>query len=339
MFKRLFTSVLVITFSLLSVLSSADAVWKGTLNPLDKRTVPIFMDANWNACSTGFLYAPRIVFTVAHAAYFGDDRVEEQTVLRPTIWVGWPIDTINTVSSSNPTGTRRIASEKIFIADGYKDRDYFRGGNRISRINDFAVIVLPKPLPVDDKKVILLTPELHQQYIDSGEQINLTGYGSQNASDVEKACDGRKPSSFQSPMIGKTVGALGNGITWTETLNFKVQPGMPNLCNGDSGSPYTKILSDSYVYLGAASSSFNQHNCESFPPALSKESINGADPVYLFKDLIAKAEKYVADNPYVAPNATNSATKKKTTINCIKGNATTKVTGTNPKCPAGYAKK
>ena len=62
-------------------------------------------------------------------------------------------------------------------------------------------------------------------------------------------------------------------------------------------------------------------------------------PVYLDIDLVKLAEKYVADNPYIAPKATNSATKKKTTINCIKGKATTKVSGVNPKCPVGYTKR
>jgi hypothetical protein len=33
------------------------------------------------------------------------------------------------------------------------------------------------------------------------------------------------------------------------------------------------------------------------------------------------------------------AAKKKTTITCVKGKTTKKVTAVNPKCPTGYKKK
>jgi hypothetical protein len=37
--------------------------------------------------------------------------------------------------------------------------------------------------------------------------------------------------------------------------------------------------------------------------------------------------------------AASAPTSNKTTITCIKGKATKKVVGVNPKCPAGYKKK
>jgi hypothetical protein len=58
-----------------------------------------------------------------------------------------------------------------------------------------------------------------------------------------------------------------------------------------------------------------------------------------YLDLVSQAEKFVADNPYVEPKVTNSSSNKKTTITCIKGKASTKVTAINPKCPVGYKKK
>ena len=39
------------------------------------------------------------------------------------------------------------------------------------------------------------------------------------------------------------------------------------------------------------------------------------------------------------PTATPTATPKKTSILCVKGKATKKVTAENPKCPTGYKKK
>lgn len=62
-------------------------------------------------------------------------------------------------------------------------------------------------------------------------------------------------------------------------------------------------------------------------------------PVYLDLGLIKLAENYEISNPYVVPKSSTSSSKKKNTIYCVKGKATTKVTGTNPKCPAGYSKK
>jgi hypothetical protein len=65
----------------------------------------------------------------------------------------------------------------------------------------------------------------------------------------------------------------------------------------------------------------------------------GAAAAYDYLDLIAEAEKFVADNAYVEPKVTNSSSNKKATINCIKGKTTKKVTAINPKCPVGYTKK
>ena len=75
----------------------------------------------------------------------------------------------------------------------------------------------------------------------------------------------------------------------------------------------------------------NNSNCRSWEESLNKETINGADPVYQFLDLIKEAEKYVAEHPYKSP-------AKKTTINCVKNKVTKKVSGTNPVCPTGYKK-
>jgi hypothetical protein len=66
---------------------------------------------------------------------------------------------------------------------------------------------------------------------------------------------------------------------------------------------------------------------------------NGSDPVYLFKDLISQAEKYVVDSPYVEPKTTNAGFNNQTTITCTKGKTTKKVTGLTPKCPKGFKKK
>ena len=93
-----------------------------------------------------------------------------------------------------------------------------------------------------------------------------------------------------------------------------------------------------HITGAAGAGSLNQHNCATHLPALEQEAINGAYPVYLFKDLIAEAEKYVAENPYVEPKSNNAGFNSKTTITCAKGKTTKKVTGLTPKCPKGFKK-
>jgi len=319
--RNIFT--ILITCALLLSNAPANAVWKGEINQNDKRAVPFFIDPQGNACASGFLYAPRIVFTSAHSLFEGDDREVEQVKIRSAIWIGWPMDPIGT-----STGSRRVQSQKIFVPKDYKGRDFARGGNRLTRLNDFAVIVLEKPLPVDDKKVELLTPDLHQQFIDSNEQVNLTGYGGQIKEHLGKPCDGRKPSSYQSVIVGKQI-ATGN-LNWTATLNTKVAPGMPNTCDGDSGAGITKILSDRYIYLGAqGAGGWKNHNCATYEPWVMEETIMGADPVYQFNDLIKQAEEYVAANPYIEKAV-------KTSLVCSKGKISKTITEITPKCPKGF---
>jgi hypothetical protein len=53
-----------------------------------------------------------------------------------------------------------------------------------------------------------------------------------------------------------------------------------------------------------------------------------------------EGEKYLASlAPTATATPTTSASKKSTTITCIKGSSTKKVTAVSPKCPSGYKKK
>jgi hypothetical protein len=330
MSKKFVGVVLVSALAMVLSLVPANAVWKGSPNLANKRVVPIFNQFYSPYCSSAFLYAPRIVFTAAHVMFNVDDREQKHVTPISTAWVGFP-------NSSVTAQSKRIKSQKIFIAPGYKSRDFWLGGNTLTRENDFAVVVLEAPLPVDDKKVELLTSDLHDQYINSGEEIDLSGYGRQTPEGIRNQAPCQTYSSFSSKVTSKVINT--GSIRWTAPLNTLVGVGMPNLCDSDSGAGYSKILEDRYIYLGAAGAgSANQHNCASFEENLNKETINGAYPVYLYTDLIAEAEKFVAENPYVEPKM-NNASQKKVPISCVKGKNIKKVSGANPKCPKGYKQK
>ena len=304
---------------------NANAVWNGNSAPEIKREIPLFFDPYGPYCTSAFLYAPRIVFSVAHGVFRENDLIGDPTTLRAAVWAGYP----GTVTAAN---SKRIPSEKIFVSSSFKGRDFYRGGKYFTRQNDFAVIVLQSPMEVTDKPVELLTPELHERFISNAEKISLVGYGAQTPKDMASSgnCLNREPKIFESEITHKIIAA--DPFIWTSTLNFKVPANMPNLCDSDSGAGYIKVLADKYIYLGAAGSgSMNNSNCRSWEESLNKETINGADPVYQFLDLIKEAEKYVAEHPYKSP-------AKKTTINCVKNKVTKKVSGTNPVCPTGYKK-
>ena len=328
--------ILFLIFVLLGSSQRSLAVWNGVDAKKHPRAVPLLFTPLETYCASGFLYSPRIVFTAGHSVFEGNDLYEDQVKLRSNLWVGFPGETIS-------FGSKRVSVEKMFVSNKYKGRDRFpwSSGSRITRQYDFAVFVLKEPLPVDNKKVELLTPKLHDSYISSREEISSTGYGAQSADQLNKACDGRNPKTYTSSITAKEIPPQ-NGLVLTSTLNFIVAPYQPNGCDGDSGSGYYKELEDKYIYLGAmGAGAWMNHNCETFQEAIGRETINAADPVYLFLDLIKQAEDYVAANPYIAPPLSKETKKKKISYSCISKNGKD-VKGVyeryKVKCPKGYKK-
>jgi hypothetical protein len=66
------------------------------------------------------------------------------------------------------------------------------------------------------------------------------------------------------------------------------------------------------------------------------DSFGWFSPVYKHLDLLKEAEAFVAQQVAVNKSSTGKPT---TSINCVKGKLTKKVTGPNAKCPKGFKKK
>lgn len=350
MFRRLGILVLVHVLSLTNV--PAKAVWNGADALEGNRVVALYNGPpteKEQTGATGFLYSPYIVFTVAHA-FYGDDRVEVPRYRNIPYSVGLP-------GAKSGSSAKRILVKKVFIAKNFINRNMFQdGGTHITRQNDFAVLVLSEKLPIDDKKVILLTPEMHEKLIAEKSTVVLTGYGHQTAdSEINPQSPDEKldrtPKSINIQIYGKQVPIQSlNGVfpfnrypginfTYDQTLNFYFPYGSnTSICSGDSGSPYYIDGVNTITYLGANSSAVGISNCGTLQMATAGGYISG-DPVYLFKDLISEAEKYVADNFYAAPKVSNTSPSKKSTITCINDKTTKKITGVTPKCPKGFKKK
>jgi secreted trypsin-like serine protease len=344
--------MLLITLILCFTSIPANAVWNGTDAVEGNRVIAFYNGPpteKEQTAATGFLYSPYIVFTVAHA-FFGDDRVEVPRYRDIPYSVGLP-------GAKSGSNAKRILVKKVFIAKNFTNRNMFQdGGTHITRQNDFAVLVLSEKLPLDNKKVFLLTPETHEKMIAEKSTVVLTGYGHQTAdSEINPQSPDEKldrtPKSINIQMYGKQVpiqslnGVFpfnrypGRNFTYDQTLNFYIPYGSnTSICSGDSGSPYYIDGGDSITYLGANSSAVGISNCGTMQMATAGGYISG-DPVYLYKDLISEAEKYVADNFYATPKVSNSSPSRKFTITCISGKTTKKVSGVNPKCPKGFKLK
>lgn len=345
MVKKYFALLSAIIAAALFNSSASYAVWNGEDAKSNTRTVAIYSGEPGvvsPVAFSGFLYSPNIVFTVAHG-FYGDDRFDDPILKNGLYSVGYPGDAAKAIA-------KRVLVRKYFLASDFVTRNMFQvNGDRISRKNDFAVLVLSESLPIDSRKVELLTPELHNRLIESGEQISITGYGFQNKemelnpNSIERDLP-RLPKTLQMSMAGKQVPLEtlqdtfpfdfypGRKFSYDQTLNVKLPSGSKStICSGDSGSPFYIDGAEKITYLGAVSSGIGSANCGSMSWSQGGGYGSG-DPVYLFSGLIKQAEDYLKtmNKPVI--------TKKKT-ISCVKGKTVKKVSGITPKCPAGFKQR
>jgi hypothetical protein len=106
-------------------------------------------------------------------------------------------------------------------------------------------------------------------------------------------------------------------------------------CSGDSGGPITTMHQGVLLYLGQGLNGSNVYACGAGNTQSNEndaQSYGYFSPVHKHLDLIKEAEALVKLQ-------TATATKSKVSITCTKGKMVKKVTGANPKCPAGYKKK
>ena len=116
------------------------------------------------------------------------------------------------------------------------------------------------------------------------------------------------------------------------------------ICGGDSGSPLLKKVGSNWFYIGAQSSS-NGAGCTK---TCNIQCVATQGLAFYNTNLVNEAFKYAGaklpestptPTPTANPVVTAKAAQKKTTITCVKGKTTKKVTAVSPKCPNGYKKK
>jgi hypothetical protein len=113
------------------------------------------------------------------------------------------------------------------------------------------------------------------------------------------------------------------------------------MCGGDSGGSLTTTFNGNIMYLANIGTADKIYACGQSPSFDGKGGINYSQPIYRYLDLIKEAEIFVATQIALEKAEAKAAVaaKKKTTITCVKGNLTKKVTAVKPVCPKDYKKK
>ena len=295
----------------------------------DSPTPPNFGD---QASYSGFLYSSRIVFSAAHSEYQFDQQGNKIMFGAKYAFVGKPNSTAGDYNGL-------IKVEKRFIAKGYR---YNSAG-----LDDFAVYVLEKDL-IPAPPVKLLTPELEIEIRESRTPIKMHGYGEyiERCDANEKLpCTSKYQKTFQPRSLTTILRTLQEveAIVGYERKQLENHLIMNNGkagfgCSGDSGGSITSTYKDELIYMATTPNGMNAYSCGASGDYDGKGGINYASPVYKHFDIVREAEDYVAAALAKEAEAKAALAKKKSTITCVKGKTSKKVTGVNPKCPKGYKK-
>jgi hypothetical protein len=141
--------------------------------------------------------------------------------------------------------------------------------------------------------------------------------------------------------------------------------GKASMCGGDSGGSLTTTYNGKILYLANIGTADRIYACGQSRIFDGRGGINYSQPIYKFMDLIKEAEEFVSQQKASEKVAADlkakqeadakaaaelkakqdaeakakAAAAKKTTITCVKGKLTKKVTAVKPVCPKGYKKK
>jgi hypothetical protein len=287
-------------------------------------------------CS-GWLYSPRIVFTAGHCVYDGSEKPKKILRSASNTFVGKPgaVTTYGLPAS-------QVRASKIYVYESFEWYSVTPGGS-LSYKDDFAVVVLEKPL-ANVEAAAIGTKEFLDNMISKNEFIETSGYGYQDNSRQNKPGTEPKKARFQLVSFEtgmKTVAEFKqkwNRTYFQEDAAFvKLPKNGAAPCDGDSGSGYFYNVNGKFTYLGVMMGVLGSPNCGL--ETWTDTAVGPFRPIYLDVDMVKLAEKYVADNPYVDPKLINNSSTKKVTITCIKGKATKKISGVSPKCPVGFLQK
>jgi len=331
-FKRTISFTLIFTISVSMFTLSANAMENGFDAPIDGRTVPIIVQPMGIVC-TGFLYSERIVFTAGHCLHNMQTKQRYENVL-----IGAP----NEVFTSN---SKTTAVLRTFVASNWENFGWSDEIN-FNPTGEFGIYILKEPIKVSGIAEVASLEKLNQLTAAKSMVTNVA-YGKQRPNDSDSGLPSRSAKYAEFPIVPYETAksSIDGALNWSGKKKYNMTfhvlqvPTGPSTCSGDSGSPFYVKESDKFIYIGAVSNGLGgAPNCSGKPWGDTKMYV-GAAAAYDYLDLIAQAEKYIADNPYIEPKSKTAGFNNKITITCVKGKTTKKVSGITPKCPVGYKKK
>ena len=353
--KSLWVSVV---FSLLFSLipATATAVYNGSPAIGDERVVLVVGGSQWRIGCSGSLIAPRLVYTAAHCVDGGANYV-------------WPPNA--TVGENNTFTPVKVIKQIIPKEFNNNCVNCGRGP-----IQDFMILVLEKDL-ADVKPMRIATIGEISQLIQNQTDVIQIGYGVKKWAPNNSVGATNYPERLVSKL--RTTSLLQNNQEEKDLLASKpnifinvMNSPDKTMCGGDSGSPLYFKDGNDYVYIGPLSSvtgiscqyskddamRSNSYWIERtlsvyYVAAYYQESINEAESFLKAKiqeeaeakaaaELKAKQEaeaKAAAELKAKQDAEAKASVIKKTTIICVKGKITKKITALKPKCPSGFKKK
>ena len=340
--RKVALSLLAISALIFSSTPVAQAGLNAPVNLDNPRAVPIFgqqgpSEVNLMAGWSGYLYSPRIVFSAAHSHYRFDNNGDRILIEPKYITVGKPNS-----SAKNAEGRAKVI--RTFVGDYKKSSTGWT-------LNDFIVLVLDRDLAtVSPAK--LMTAEIEAELVKARAEVAWHGYGEyrdrcapgqKNPCPEDRNNPNKSPSEL--PRINKSNLAPKSDFPWLQgqgLIELANETLLTNLsgCPGDSGGGLTTTYKGEVFYVGQGiSTGMNFYACGATntpPNEKHPRELAVFSPIYKHLDLIKQAEDFVAQQVTGKKSATS---KPASSITCVKGKLTKKVSGPNAKCPKGYKKK
>ncbi len=329
---------LTIAILLISTAPISHAALDAPINLDNPRVVPIWgaqseaQGASNRGWWSGYLYSSRIVLTAAHSTFTFDSNRNRQVNEPPFIMVGKPNSNVK-----DATGAVKVI--KSYVGD-------YKLGNTGFGLNDFSVYVLEKDLiPIQPSK--LMSADIEKELLAAKAELSYHGYGEYRdrctpgqQAPCKKDWNNPNQSGSDLPRINKINLAPLTDFTWMNPdmkadLQFESLISNHKGCSGDSGGPITTIYNGELIYVGQGLNGANVYACgagDAKAKDNDSQSLGYFSPVYRHLDLISQAEALVKET-------TPKQSKTKVSITCAKGKMVKKISGANPKCPAGYKKK
>ena len=318
----------------------ANAGLNAEIDLSNPRIVPIYgsdsptpPNSGDQASYSGFLYSSRIVFSAAHSEYQFDQQGNKIQFARKYLFIGLPNSKAGDYKGAVKVALRLVAKN-------------YRSNN--ATLDDFAIYVLEKDL-VPAAPVKLLTPEIETEIRESKTPIKMHGYGEyQDRCEPNEAmpCMQRYKKTLQPRSLTSILYTLADveamvGYKRPQLVDHLIMNnGKTGFgCSGDSGGSVTSTYKNEFIYLATTPNGNSVYACGASSGHDGKGGVSYASPVYKHLDILKEAEDYVAAALAKEAEAKAALAKKKSTITCVKGKVSKKVTGANPKCPPGYKKK